>query len=995
MDRKRPAPPPSSLPEKSANDRPRKQPRMSLSTILNDADGSQDASLPSLRREPLRRPRASPSFQLVGAVSERQSQVNESDEGDDEDSSSDDDEKEKPKRLKRTHSFTPQGRNKRTRAQESSHSESTEESPRRDDEKAERSRGSRSSEKNARSSQISVRESSGYERAASSSRQDEEQSAVLKTSLLFGPQARKVRPEAQESSAHSRIDKSSVQHDRRSENTSGFRPFLQQIQNVGGVARVQESSGSESVEESPEMKRGRLRGSRDSRSSVRSSVPRSENLPVGSRASQSSRKTEESQESEDSEASEESHEPGVSQESQKFQETREARVSQEIQKHRQSEELEESTDSDEAESEPSEEEKAAEGQEVEHHAKDEESGEEEEGKEEDEEDESISDVDEDMEEPDVHQPYVSPTPDSPIESREPSDSERSVEMDEAEESSDTSESEMEDDDINFLAGITQAVLERTGVSKSGATVCSNREQKRLGNVVNRKSKWPELSPPLEELELPRRDECDKYVSRYLTREYVALPIFLRESFEKTYEKVMDTPTELSDDLVLFRGILNAIFALTSLLIDPTDRDNAEKLFSRAQKLIFLNGIRGSSIEYTQAYLLLTQYYITTSYFPAAWKTIGLAIRTAQSLRLNLSSGSHHRISRDDQELAKRVWHCSLLLERITAMNMGITVVTERSHEIFEPPFPMAGDGDYIDLFDIVASSSKAPRPSFDRPSIIEFFNSCARLYDFYSKTAPIQEELRLTTSASTSALKKLKVFDPQQLLAIDRSLSIWQEGLPPFLNPDTDIEKINQAIPRRLHNMLRLRCLHMRLLLWRPLLAIVAAASPDINTRPRLDITQNIQRRLAIDKFEMPMIHAIAHESAIKCILIASEMTQILGSVENIGGRGRRHDDVLPVPALWENVGYVFACAKVFIAARRCPKGVFEAIGGVDIFQNGWKTSIRLMKMYRQYSRQAGVCVSALEEFDRLFPFDGHNGSGGGGMNDMSWLECLPIDLKA
>ncbi|KLJ08349.1 hypothetical protein EMPG_16219 [Blastomyces silverae] len=585
-------------------------------------------------------------------------------------------------------------------------------------------------------------------------------------------------------------------------------------------------------------------------------------------------------------------------------------------------------------------------------------------------------------------PSATQAPDSSSVSEESSDSDGSEEIDAREQSPDSSENETEVDDPDlFLPGVRQAVFQRTGVAKPGSTLESDRELKRLNKVTNRKIKLSTLSSNSTDLIFPHRIVANKLVSAYLSREFVNLPLFHRNTFTNRYEKLWkdielwDSETEVSHEDCLFIGFLFGVFALATLLRNPGNLEDAEQYFTRAQNLVFLNGIEKGGILNIQAYLVLAQYLLADNNLPVAWKFVGLAIRAAQSLHLHLVTGSHHLALRDNQELARRVWHCSLMLERIIAMKMGITTLTKHS---FETPLPIPGDKDYIDR--LSTNDPADPNPTIDRPSIIEFFNNSARLYNRYSDIITIQEELRLTEKSS--ARKKLEAFDPSPLIAVDQSLANWQSGLPPFLHPNTNLEKINYLLAKRQHNILRIRYLHMRLLLWRPLLAIVAAASPDIDSRSRMPKATS----------QPPLTHIIAHESAVNCVLAAAEIINIIDEAErNRGTDITKGYDTLCIPAIWETTGYVFACAQVFIAARRCPRGVTDDLGGMQMIREGAWTSIELMRKYSLIWPRANACLKALERLDVLFPpgRDEYAGErGDGGLRDLSWLECLPIDLQ-
>ncbi|EGC43383.1 conserved hypothetical protein [Histoplasma capsulatum var. duboisii H88] len=553
-------------------------------------------------------------------------------------------------------------------------------------------------------------------------------------------------------------------------------------------------------------------------------------------------------------------------------------------------------------------------------------------------------------------PHTPEDPDNALEAQQSSDLDVSEEeADDKEESPEHSEGDNETNDANFfLSRVRQAVFQRTGVSKPGSTVQSDRELKRLDKITNRKGKSSILSADSRDLRLPHRTVSNKLVSTYLMREFVNLPLFQRDTFTNRYEKLWgnvklwDSGTEVLDEDCLFIGFLFGVFALATLLLNPGDLKDAGQYFARAQNLVFLNGIEKGGILHIQVYLVLAQYLVADNNLPVAW--------------------------------------------RIIAMKMGITTLTKHS---FETPLPIPGDRDYIDR--LLFNNSADRNATVDRPSIIEFFNNSTRLYNRYNDITLIQEELRSTSNSG--ARKKIDAFDPQLLISVDQSLANWQAGLPPFLHPDTNVNSLNYLLAKRQHNILRIRYLHMRLLLWRPLLAIVAATSPDIDARSRMQkpTSQPSRRGLAIDKIEIPLTHIIAHESAVKCILAAAEIINIIDEVESRGTDVINGYDTLSIPAVWETTGYVFACAQVFIAARRCPKGVIDDLGGMQVISEGAWTSIELMRKYAIIWPRAKACLTTLEKLDSLFSpgrDEYTDGPRDNAMNDLSWLECLPIDLQ-
>ena len=311
---------------------------------------------------------------------------------------------------------------------------------------------------------------------------------------------------------------------------------------------------------------------------------------------------------------------------------------------------------------------------------------------------------------------------------------------------------------------------------------------------------------------------------------------------------------------------------------------------------------------------------------------------------------------------------------------------------FRAPLPTPLENEYIDVL-----FGGEPTVGTDRPSIIEFFTASARLYDRFEDIVAIQDELRLFDNCA--AQKKLENFDPQALLNLDRLLCNWKAALPPFLQPGVEHHVLASPIALRQHNVIRIRYLHMRLLLWRPFLAIIAA-SPDPSLSPSDGIEQqNHHQQHQRHCIDTPLTFTIAHDSAIKCILSAREIIDILVKYQRSDGKSGH---IGPVPSWWENVGYVYACGTVFLAARMCPVSLRHEIPGTHLIKEGWELSMRLLEGYRTFSTTASKCLKALNSLAEVITGseDENTKENGvailpalGNKRDMTWLESLPVDL--
>lgn len=307
-----------------------------------------------------------------------------------------------------------------------------------------------------------------------------------------------------------------------------------------------------------------------------------------------------------------------------------------------------------------------------------------------------------------------------------------------------------------------------------------------------------------------------------------------------------------------------------------------------------------------------------------------------------------------------------------------TIVTPRS---FQATLPMPLENEYVDSI-----FGGKGTPGGDRPSIVEFLVALSRLYERYEDIVSIQQELRFLNN---SPVKVLETFDCQPLLNADRKLCNWISALPEFLRPDADHSSLKNAIAKRQNNMLRIRYLYLRLLLWRPLLAHTAA-SPGLTLQPAV-LSEQEAARFPIDT---PLIYKIASVGAVRCILSAHEILKIIT-------KNRREDGKLdhlgPIPSWWEIVEYLYTCGLVFLAAHSCPVGVYTDLpSGSSTVEDGLQLCIQLLDQYRSFSREAGAHLTAIESLMKHLDESKESAANGAQsipVNSMSWLESSPQDL--
>lgn len=462
---------------------------------------------------------------------------------------------------------------------------------------------------------------------------------------------------------------------------------------------------------------------------------------------------------------------------------------------------------------------------------------------------------------------------------------------------------------------------------------------------------------VSDLGLPSRDLSDHLVATYLSREYVNMPIFDLLDFRAAYEYLCNREG-VDEETALFYGMLNIIFGLACLSIGNIDNLDASAFYSRGQEFINSSEDHHSSLAHVQAYILQSQYLNAIGNLQRAWATIGLAIRTAQSLGLHVRSGSQGMVSRKDRELARKLWHSCVIMERMTALQMGIS---PQPLDPLRVPLPTPLDNEYVDTIFGGQQSTET-----ERPSIIEFFASCARLYDCIGDIMSVEHEFRLR---NCSPRKKLLSLDLQQFLKVDSLLHSWHTALPSFLRLDAVNGPQADPIVARQRNILQIRYLYIRLRLYRPVFILAIALSIDESNEPEtLKMTDH-----HLFSTDTPLVLTLARNCAAKCLSAVMQLIQILSQVENAlhadedeDGTDDLHADFCP--SAWESIDYLYVCGAILIAAYICPALFHNATTIRDHqIEESWRQTMLLMEQYHTRTRQpettrakAGLCLNAL-----------------------------------
>ena len=172
--------------------------------------------------------------------------------------------------------------------------------------------------------------------------------------------------------------------------------------------------------------------------------------------------------------------------------------------------------------------------------------------------------------------------------------------------------------------------------------------------------------------LPARRRADSLLSIYWQYVHVLYPYIDRNQMEDEYEKLWKSDSSIADEQS-FVCLLNVVFALTSQLDISTPAEErgkcAYEFYRRARALMDI--VDTGSVRSVQSFLLLGQYFQSTSEPHPCWVFTGLAIRTAQSLGLNLDETSERATEFRAQQLLRRVWYGCVFMDRVVSFPMPV------------------------------------------------------------------------------------------------------------------------------------------------------------------------------------------------------------------------------------------------------------------------------------------------------------------------------------
>ncbi|KAL6889950.1 hypothetical protein GGI43DRAFT_416099 [Trichoderma evansii] len=435
--------------------------------------------------------------------------------------------------------------------------------------------------------------------------------------------------------------------------------------------------------------------------------------------------------------------------------------------------------------------------------------------------------------------------------------------------------------------------------------------------------------------LPPRKTADKLASAYWELVYPLYPFIDRSLIEESYRSIWSGDSAPMDESMAM-CMVNLIFALGAQLTDSIELEHrkasANMYFKRAQDLLRLDLWDVGSTELIQCLLLMGQYLQTTDNPHQCWMVIGHAIRVAQELGFHLSEYSLDLPSSRETELVRRIWHGCVMMDRVLSMTFGRPpMISKQLSDTV--PLPIAVD-------DALLGPQRLAVQPEGLPSETDFFVRALLMYGIVYDIL-----IELYSGATSSTQNSSFISSPHQhgsvnmakILELDGALMAWSHNLPPHLQAESP-ESARDSISRRGAVVCRVRFLHARILLFRPILS-------------QFCLPQNRPEKPGESQDD-----SLADQMSLQCSALCFKSAHSLIEVVH---KNLVYGKTGVLPAWWYCVLYVYTAATVLLAERLRPI-IAAGISEYSIAES-WSRAIAILKSFTCLGESAKRCVAALE----------------------------------
>ncbi|KAF6786569.1 transcriptional regulatory protein [Colletotrichum sojae] len=479
--------------------------------------------------------------------------------------------------------------------------------------------------------------------------------------------------------------------------------------------------------------------------------------------------------------------------------------------------------------------------------------------------------------------------------------------------------------ISFLRQVTQAADPRNSSHSPGDD--QDKATDSTPTVLGFSAAQPRSpDPPPEPLMLPERWLADDLLASFWEFVHPVFPILHRPSFAASYEALWQPGHsrgrhDFKD--VVFHSTLSIVLALgAQRTVEQVSM--ADKFYRQSIRLVSVDALDHSSLQVVQLLLLRGVYLHYTSYADRCWNTVGVALRVAQGLGLHREgNGVASQLRR---EMRRRVWHCCLTLDRLTATTFGRPVLMSRANSV---PVPAAIDDEYL-------SETVEGEQPLCRPSYLVFFVHSLELFDILGDVlAKFYEDADDHNAGDVSQ-------SLSDVLRLSSRLEDISDSFPSYLREEATLTRYDEDLAACLQmqaNILKSRVLWIRLLLLRPLLLAEA----------RRDRRSRNDRRLSGSSFTLR--ESLGRAANALCVDTAhdvlQEMYEKLGSVRQ--------------NSAWHVLLFTFAAASTLVVATLCPG--LQVSFDTEPARTSWDRALWIFDFHKKHVASAARGIEVLERF--------------------------------
>ncbi|EEU43586.1 uncharacterized protein NECHADRAFT_82521 [Fusarium vanettenii 77-13-4] len=438
--------------------------------------------------------------------------------------------------------------------------------------------------------------------------------------------------------------------------------------------------------------------------------------------------------------------------------------------------------------------------------------------------------------------------------------------------------------------------------------------------------------------LPPRRRADHLLDVYWRCIDPLYPFLDRDQMESMYRRLW-AGENLGEDTKMFISLLNVVFSLSCNLnprMEPEERgSNAAVFYRRSQALLDFSDLQNRSVLAVQCFLLSGQYLQSTNKSQQCWMSIGMAIRVAQSIGLDLVATSAEAPTTTIRETMRKVWHGCILMDRALSMTFGrpLMITPQAATAV---PMPLVHNHEGL------CSCHSIPF-SFDvaHERDLHFFTEALKLYELMGEAlltvydaSAVEEAVKVDEYAVYFGSQAARIVG--QVFEVDDKLQRWQRCLPIHLRNDPDAPK--SIIHKRQSHILFLRFHHTRILLLRPILSRFCARQD----HGRAGFSETVPWKIAL-------------HSSVSCVRAALETVEFYES--SIGNRSIQDCEDL-LPAWWYSTFYIYSAATILVAAQLHPALTAEV--GPKRILDGCRASIKLLTSFQRFGDHAVRCATAI-----------------------------------